>query len=82
MSGVPGWPHNGSLGLSGSALAEGTDEDKYHAFVDVEKQIATHPAFLSLPWIKSTGFHSRISCRQWGMLDLTLIDQVLPTHAG
>lgn len=37
----PGGPITAHWGFRDPALAEGTDEDKYHAFVDVEKQIAT-----------------------------------------
>ncbi|HCE9059534.1 TPA: arsenate reductase ArsC, partial [Klebsiella michiganensis] len=46
----PGGPITAHWGFRDPALAEGTDEDKYHAFVDVEKQIATRiRLFLSLP---------------------------------
>lgn len=46
----PGGPITAHWGFRDPASAEGTDKEKYHAFVEVEKQIATRiRLFLSLP---------------------------------
>lgn len=46
----PGGPITAHWEFSDPTLAEGDDKDKYHAFVDIEKQIATRiRLFLSLP---------------------------------
>jgi protein-tyrosine-phosphatase len=46
----PGSPITAHWGFRDPALAAGTDTEKYHAFVEVEKQIATRiRLFLSLP---------------------------------